>query len=414
MEYSTLERENVQRIAISSAFGPPRQRSTWSAAPASIADELERRGFSVHGIDASLHRAAYMAGGISYLFSGYGRFRYSEAISRAMPVRRMRASKLAAGMRRAAVTDVLHTGTLDMVPECTGDGFRHFLYCDQTWHLAIRYRPDAALFSPAALADFERFESDVYAACTHIFTFGKYVRDDLVTHYGVPAECVTAVGSGCGDSSPYDGEKDYANGEVLFVAKHLFKEKGGELLLAAFAILEKRRPDLKLTIIGGAAGTEKAALPRNVQVLPFVTREVLTGLFRRSALLVQPMLNDPWGQIYLEALLARTPVVGLDRNGLPEITGEGRYGFLVKDESPEALAEVIVDALSDADRLAAMGLGGQRHVIDNYSWSLAAARMAVVLAASRAAAVAPVVVSVPVGVVEPGVNAQPPSAQVLK
>jgi len=85
-------------------------------------------------------------------------------------------------------------------------------------------------------------------------------------------------------------------------------------------------------------------------------------------LLVQPMLNDPWGQVYLEAMVSRTPVMGLDRNGLPELVDGGRHGFLVAREDPDALANAILDALSDPGRLERMASVAQRHAVQTYSW----------------------------------------------
>ncbi|MQA65915.1 MAG: glycosyltransferase [Alphaproteobacteria bacterium] len=366
-------------LAISSIFGPPRDSRTWSAAPASVAEGLEHLGFRIVGIDASVPRAAYVAGGLSHVLSGYGQIRYSEAIARGPLLRRFRAAKVASALRRHGLTRVLHTGTLDLPPAGGAGDVRHYLYCDSTWNLSLRHRTDASLYTPQARAAFDRLERMSLTACEHIFTFGQYVRDDIIMHYGIPAERVTAVGSGCGETAPYSGVKNYASGELLFIAKHLFREKGGDLLLDAFHLALRQRPELRLTIIGGAEGRQRQTLPPNVTIMPFVTRETLTCLLRGATVLVQPMLNDPWGQVYLEALLARTPVIGLDRNGLPEIAGEGRHGFLVREATPEALSRAIVDAVSDPLRLAAMGELGQSYVVRNHSWARVAAHMAVVL-----------------------------------
>ena len=94
----------------------------------------------------------------------------------------------------------------------------------------------------------------------------------------------------------------------------------------------------------------------------------LQDLYRSSTLLVQPMLNDPWGQVYLEAMASRTPVMGLARNGLPELVDGGRHGFLVDRAEPAALAAAILCALSDPARLERMAIAGQRHVLGAYSW----------------------------------------------
>ncbi len=378
MDSTTRDDGAGRRLAVTSIFGPPRDPRTWSAAPASMAEGLEARGFEVVGVDGRAGRPAYAAGALLHLLGGHGRLRYSEAVARGAFLRRLRARRLQAALARLGVRRVLHTGTLDFFPEGGGDGLEHFLYCDSTWHLSLRHRPDAALYTSRAVAAFDALEHAAYHACRHIFTFGDYVRDDLIGHYGVPAARVTAVGSGCGVGEPFAGDKDYAACELLFVAKHLFREKGGDLLLAAFRLARARNPALRLTIVGGSGLAAAAALP-GVAVLPFVDRAALTALQRRAALLVQPMLNDPWGQVYLEALLARTPVMGLDRNGLPEIAAQGACGFLVSEATPEALEAAILEAVADPLRLAEMGGAGQAHVLARYSWDRVAEKMAAVL-----------------------------------
>ena len=78
----------------------------------------------------------------------------------------------------------------------------------------------------------------------------------------------------------------------------------------------------------------------------------------------------------LEAMVSRTPVMGLNRNGLPEIVDGGRHGFLVDRAEPAALAKAMLCALSDPDRLARMAAAAQRHALENYSWNRVAERIA--------------------------------------
>lgn len=355
-------------LAIASIFGPPRNARTWSGAPASIAAELERRGVPVVGIDLSLGPAhyAYFAGG--HLISRYGHFRYSEAIARGASMRRYRARKLARGMKRLGITRVLHTGTLDMSPDYDETGLVHYLLCDHTWHLSLNHRTDIDRYSAKAVRDFENLERRNYMDCRHIFAFGDYVRRDLISHYGVPENWITVVGSGMGRLQPFLGAKDYGSGRLLFIAKHLFTEKGGDLLIDAFLLAVRQRPDLTLTIVGNQKAAAAAVAYENIDVRPYVSWSELESLLGQATLLVQPMLNDPWGQVYLEALISRTPVVGLRRNGLPEIIQDGRFGFQVDQATPEAVAQAILDAVSDPGRLAEMGWLGQRHVLETYSW----------------------------------------------
>jgi glycosyltransferase involved in cell wall biosynthesis len=76
-------------------------------------------------------------------------------------------------------------------------------------------------------------------------------------------------------------------------------------------------------------------------------------------------------------MASRTPVMGLNRNGLPELVDGGRHGALVDRAEPAALAEAILSAVSDPrQRLDRMASTAQRHVLGNYSWSRVAEQIA--------------------------------------
>jgi glycosyltransferase involved in cell wall biosynthesis len=114
---------------------------------------------------------------------------------------------------------------------------------------------------------------------------------------------------------------------------------------------------------------------RGVEFHAHLPWDELQRLYHSSTLLVQPMLNDPWGQVYLEAMVSRTPVMGLARNGLPELTDGGRRGFLVDRADPEALGQAIVCAVSEPARLQIMADAAQRYVLGTHSWGRVAERM---------------------------------------
>jgi len=364
------------RVAITCVFGEPRNPKAWSGAPNNLAGALERLGITVESIYPRLPRISRLAVAARYLARGYGWPAAGEQIRRAAPSRRAHARRAAHLAARLGVRHVLHTGAFDL-PACDlSSGIKHYLYCDHTWALALRHRPDARPLDARALAEYERLEREAYHGLEHVFTFGSYVRDDLIEHYELPPERVTVVGSGMGAIQPFHGAKDYARPELLFVAKHLFMAKGGALLLDAFAIAAQARPDLRLTIVGDERSRRFVPAHPNIILRAHMPWHELETLYREATLLTQPMLNDPWGQVYLEALASRTPVVGLRRNGLPEILAGGRHGFLVDDADPRALAAAILDALSDPDRLARMGQDGQQHVLSAYSWERVAARIA--------------------------------------
>jgi len=361
-------RHRFERVAITSIFGDPRHPRTWSGAPHNLACALERLGIEVHGIHPRLaDREKLLLAGRN-LLAGHPPPANGAALDRTPAARRARARKVARQMRALGLRDVLHTGTLDL-PHADGDrDLRHYLYCDHSWDLARRHRGGYQDTDGRGAARVDALEAAAYRQMTHIFTFGDYVRRNLIDHYGVAPARVTTVGSGMGGIRPYHGPKDYAAARLLFVAKHYFEQKGGRLVLDAFGLIARARPDAHLTVVGAERPHWLAETPPNVEFLPYVPWDALERLFREAALLVQPMLNDPWGQVYLEALVSRTPVVGLRRNGLPEIAGHGRHGMLVDAPRAEDVAAAVIEALANPERLAGMGFIGQEHALENYSW----------------------------------------------
>lgn len=362
------------RLGITSVFGDPLLPATWSGAPNNLARALAALGAEMVGVHPRRPRGQTLWHAGRHLLLARSLPLRRELLMRDPAARRARAAAVAAAARRLGLDRVLHTGTLDL-PGAEGDGLSHYIYCDHTWDLAMRVRAGEGYRATREYRRFEALEQQAYAQARHVFTFSRYVRDNLIEHYGLPPERVTAVGSGFGQIRPYSGPKDYARGPLLFVAKHLFVEKGGHLAVKAFRIARRQRPSLRLIVAGHDRWRDLIGDEPGVHVVGRVPWSVLEELMHSASLLLQPMLNDPWGQVYLEALASRTPVVGLERNGLPEITGDGRHGFLVPQPDPAMLAEALLEAVSDPERLSRMGAAGQRHVTATYSWPRTAQAM---------------------------------------
>ncbi len=372
---TTAAPRRFDRIAITSVFGPPGDPRTWSGAPFNLGQALVRLGIAVESIHPSWGRIARLNAAARHVLSGFGSLTSSEQIRRGARARADMSLQVAEATAQLGVRHVLHTGTLDLPAFDLLPGIKHYLYCDQTWAQSLRHRPDAADYGPRALAEFERLEVQSLHGVEHVFTMAGCVRESLIQHYGLAPERVSVVGSGMGRIEPYRGIKSYAPPRLLFVAKHLFAAKGGTLAVEAFRVALARRPDLFLTIVADPASRRLVPRHSRISFLSRLPWDDLQGLYRGAALLVQPMLNDPWGQVYLEALASRTPVLGLDRNGLPEITANGRYGFLVERPDPIEVADAIVAAVADPDRLARMGREGQAHVLREYTWDRVAGRI---------------------------------------
>jgi glycosyltransferase involved in cell wall biosynthesis len=375
----------ASRVLLSCSFGHPKHSKTWSGTPRNLLQGLEALGVAVDAINSDgtrLEKALVLA---RHRAAGLG-----PDYRRGRGYRVSCADRVERAGIKLGVEQVLHLGSLDLPLTGSRSRLKHYLFCDATWNLWRRHAADAAAMSEHMLQLGENLEREAYARVEHIFSVSAYVRDDLVSHYRVPAERVTIVGTGRGQIQPYHGPKRYGEGPILFVGRGRLADKGCPLLVDAFRIAVAHRPDLRLVLVGPEELKPLARQLPNVTVAVRLPWPELETLFQQASLFAQPAPNEPWGLVYLEALACRTPVLGLNRNALPEITRNGEFGFLVDEPSPEAVADRILEAYADPARLEAMGRSGQDYCLRQFSWNTATARIAEVLFPSRASAVAPI------------------------
>ncbi len=278
--------------------------------------------------------------------------------------------------RLANTGPILHFGTREFPCSSRGRLKQQYVFVDATFGswMKERLRP---LVSASMLQALEDRERRCFEQAEHVFCAGQYVKNLLELDYGIAPERVTAVGTGLGGIQPYAGPKRYARGNILFVSKSNFEKKGGRLTVAGVRLLREQGIDVQLTLVGSAQyPDEYQGIPwlRLLGRLPPGGTE-LQGLFEEHTLFAMPSVYDAWGMAWLEALACRMPVVGLNRNAFPEICGNGRYGFILSNETPEEFARVVKEALANPERLEKMGGEGQAHVLRQYSWENTCARM---------------------------------------
>jgi glycosyltransferase involved in cell wall biosynthesis len=137
--------------------------------------------------------------------------------------------------------------------------------------------------------------------------------------------------------------------------------KGQLEFVRAAARVTRHRPDVRFRIVGSAMFGEhdyEAEVLAEIQRLGMESRISLTG-FREDVGNVLDGLTlcvhaspvpEPFGQVVVEAMARRVPVVATSAGAIPEILQEGRLGYLVRPGSPEDLAEGILRALEDPYR----------------------------------------------------------------
>lgn len=105
---------------------------------------------------------------------------------------------------------------------------------------------------------------------------------------------------------------------LLFVGR-LVREKGVAVLIAAFALLRKMRPSLRLIIAGDGEDaarlrklSEHLEIAENVLFTGWCSKEILRALYQEATFCVLPSENEGFGLAAAEALACGCPVLATD------------------------------------------------------------------------------------------------------
>lgn len=91
----------------------------------------------------------------------------------------------------------------------------------------------------------------------------------------------------------------------------------------------------------------KKQLNQKTEVSGWISHERLPEYLNELKLLVLPSYTEGLPNIMLEAMACGTPVLATAVGGIPDIIQDGYTGFLMRDNSPQCIAENVIRALED-------------------------------------------------------------------
>jgi glycosyltransferase involved in cell wall biosynthesis len=241
-------------------------------------------------------------------------------------------------------------------------GIPHFVYTDHT-HLANRQYPGNPphwRFSKEWIA----LEREIYHRAARVFTFSSNIGRSLMEDYGVEPAKIRCAYAGSNLPSRTGAAGRVPGGKnILFVGME-WERKGGPLLVAAFRRVLQTHPDAKLVIVG----CMPAVSVPNCEIHGLLPIEEVATQFQRANIFCMPTRCEPFGVVFVEAMLAGLPVVATKLGALPDMVQNGVNGFLIESGDERGLASALSALLADPSKCAVFGNRGAALAEQRYTW----------------------------------------------
>lgn len=156
---------------------------------------------------------------------------------------------------------------------------------------------------------------------------------------------------------------------ILYFA-NLFRAKGIEDMLEAVRIVNERGlKNFKVNVVGDwlekdtKGRCEALVNDKNLPVIfhPPASGEKKMTFFSNADIFVftpRDPEGHPW--VIVEAMAAGLPVIATDKGAIIESVQQGKNGFIVKDHSPEEIADALEKLLKDESLRKNMGIAGRQ------------------------------------------------------
>ncbi|MGB4309679.1 MAG: glycosyltransferase family 4 protein [Candidatus Cloacimonadaceae bacterium] len=162
------------------------------------------------------------------------------------------------------------------------------------------------------------------------------------------------------------------NFNILSVG-NLVNTKGFDILIQAFAQLQSQYKDISLTIIGSGKMRKKLTnqiislgLEEQINMIPAQPNEIVRNCYKCFDLFALPSYSETFGIVYIEAMEAGLPVIGVRGQGIDGVVRDGVNGLLCEPRNVADLVSKIRWVINNREAATKLACAGQMHVREHY------------------------------------------------
>ena len=217
-----------------------------------------------------------------------------------------------------------------------------------------------------------------YSGWKHIFTVNDRIKELLSRDVGVTE--FTNIGNAVGPIPAIDNSVLNSYGNMLsdssfkiITVGNLKEEKGFHFLIKAINCLLGRGYDIQAFIVGKGAERDrllneikKLGLERNITLTGDLKNEIVRNLYNLFDAFVLASYSETFGVVYIEAMYAGLPVIGIRGQGIDGVVKDGENGFLATPRDVEDLVEKIEYIINNRESVKAIAARGQSLIRNKY------------------------------------------------
>ncbi|ASZ13826.1 glycosyltransferase [Chitinophaga pendula] len=217
-------------------------------------------------------------------------------------------------------------------------------------------------------------------------------KDDLMGFYMAPEDKITVIPCGFNPEELYPIDKLLARRMLRLPAEEIIllqlgrmvPRKGIDNVIHALKHIKYTGANVRLIVVGGEATVSANGhhpeicrlkqLAKDLGVTARVTfagrksREEIKYYYAAADLFITTPWYEPFGITPLEAMACGTPVIGADVGGIKYSVVDGKTGYLVPPNDPEALAIKINSLITDKALLNSMSREAIKRVNALFTW----------------------------------------------